>query len=102
MRMRRHLKILSFLTLSVALLFGIRELPELMSLADDVSNDGEVIELVAVPVSVNAASRPDDREFTAQAAVLQDLPRFRTYHFSPVFPLRTGRSLIKLLSLLRV
>ncbi|HXW15212.1 MAG TPA: hypothetical protein VEN79_11940 [Terriglobia bacterium] len=43
MSTKRHVRFLTFLILSVALLFGIWEFPGLLSLADDVSNYGEVI-----------------------------------------------------------
>ena len=102
MRIRRHMRGLSLLSLCVALLFGTRELPELASLADDVSNDGEVIELVVCDASSDKASKRDHEESASPATVAQDVARFRTCHFSRILPLRPGKSLLQLLSLLRV
>ena len=102
MRIRRHTRVLSFLSLSVALLFGIRELPELASLADDVSNDGEVIELVVCDASSDKASERDHEESAGHATLTQDVARFWTCHFSRILALRPGKSPLQLLSLLRV
>ena len=102
MRIRRHTSVLAFLSLSVALLFGIRELPELASLADDVSNDGEVIELVVCDASSDKASERDHEESAGHDTLAQDVARFRTCHLSRILPLRPGKSLLQLLSLLRV
>jgi hypothetical protein len=102
MRIRRHMRIFSFLSLAVALLFGIRELPELTSLADDVSNDGEVIELVVCDVSSDKASERDHGESAGHTTSMQGVPRCWTCHFSRLLPLRPGKSLLQLLSLLRV
>ncbi len=93
---------LAFLSLCVALLFAIRELPELSSLADNVSNDGEVIELVVCDASSAKASQPDHEESAGRATATQDVARFRTCHFSRILPLRPGKSPLQLLSLLRV
>ena len=100
MKIRRHMRFLSFLTLSMALLFGIRELPELLSLADDVSNDGVATELVASGVSSDRSSELDYGE-SAPRAVSKVVPRFWTCHFPRTLPLRAGKSLLQLLSLRR-
>ena len=102
MRIRRHTRILSFLTLSVALLFGIRELPELMSLADDVSNDGEVIEFVAPDDSSVKTSQSHLGEFAAHAIRSREVARSWLCLFPRTFPPRPGKSLLLVLSLLRV
>ena len=102
MRIRRHMRGLSLLSLCVALLFGIRELPELASLADDVSNDGEVIELVVCDASSAKASERDHDESAGRATVTQDVARFWARHFSRILPRRPGKSPLQLLSLLRL
>jgi hypothetical protein len=102
MRIRRHMRGLAFLSLCVALLFVIRELPELASLADDVSNDGEVIELVVCDASSDEASERDHGESAGQATSTQGVPRFWTCQFSRILPLRPGKNLLQFLSLLRV
>jgi len=93
---------LAFLSLCVALLFVIRELPELASLADDVSNDGEVIELVVCDASSAKAPQRDHKEYADRATATQAVARFRACRFSRILPLRPGKSPLQLLSLLRV
>ncbi len=102
MGIRRHVRVLSFLSLSVAFLFVIRELPELRSLADDVSNDGEVIELVVCDASSDKASERDHGECAGHATVTPDVARLWTCRFSRIVPLRPGKSLLQWLSLRRV
>ena len=102
MTIRRHVRLLSFLSLSVALLFGIRKLPELMSLADDVSNDGEFIQFVAPDHSTVKTSESHLGEFAAHAIPSREAARSWLYLSSPTFPPRSGKSLLQLLSLLRV
>jgi len=102
MGIRRHVRILYFLSLSVALLFGIRELPKLMSLTDDVSNDGEVIELAAADASSDMASETGCQKSLARPAFSKDAPRFWTCRLPRGLRLREGRRLLQSLSLLRV
>ena len=102
MRILRHLRFLSFLTLCVALLFGIRELPELMSLADDVSNDGEVMEFVAPDVSSVNASVSHVGESPAHATRSRVVARPWMCLCRRTLPHHSGKSLLQLLSLLRV
>jgi len=102
MRIRRHTGILSFLTLSVALLFGIRELPELMSLADDVANDGEVIAFVAPDDSSVTTSESHLEEFATHATRSREVARTWQWLFPRILPPRSGKSLLQSLSLLRV
>jgi len=101
MKVNRHMRFLPFLALSVALLFGIRELPKLLSLADNVSNDGEVIELVASDASWNRASEREHGESASHATLSSRVPGFWTCHFPRIPPLRAGKSLLQLLSVLR-
>jgi hypothetical protein len=102
MTIRRHVRFLSYLALSVALLFGIRELPELMSLADDVSNDGEVIEFAAPDESSVQTSESHRGEFSAHAIRSREVARSWLCLLPRTLPLRSGKSLLQLLSLLRV
>ena len=97
------MRILSFLTLYVALLFGIRELPELMSLTDDVSNDGEVIAFVAPEHSSVKTSESRLGEFADRATRAREFVRSRQYLFLRILlPSRSGKSLLQLVSLRRV
>ena len=102
MRIRRHVRFLCFLTLSVALLFGIRELPELMSLADDVTNDGEIAEVVTSDVFSVKGSDGEHREPTAYASRPRVVVRFSPCFFLHTLIFRPGKSLLELLGVLRV
>ena len=95
---KRHL--LLGLMLLVTLSYTVREVPELLSLQDDVSNDGEFVEAhQASHVVVSAHDRqPLAPPRIAPWAVLR-----RSLTTAPVFSRRqeAGRSLLYLISLQR-
>jgi hypothetical protein len=102
MRVRLSKGSLSFLILFLGLVFGARELPELLSLADDVSNDGDVIEVVCPEASRSSISHPK-KEVGAPAYidVLTNVPPPNNRIFMQVLHLKAGKNLLKLLSLHR-
>ena len=93
---------LSFLVLFLGLVFGARELPELLSLADDVSNDGDIVEVLCPQRSHRSIQSREDAPRTAgwiapfadALATTGVIPRVGAH---PTF----GRSLLRLLSLQR-
>lgn len=103
MTKRRLGRGLSFLILLVTVMFAARELPEFLSLADDVSNDGELLELVRhdrtshLPFSDEQAA-----PFSFFLAAPLNLPSASASHSPPVLPFGAGQDILRLLSLQRV
>ncbi|HKS94742.1 MAG TPA: hypothetical protein VJV74_01285 [Terriglobia bacterium] len=95
---KRHL--LLGLMLLVTLSYAVREVPELLSLQDDVSNDGDVVE---AHQAGHVAAPADDHQPPAPPRIspLADLRPSPSP--APVFALRqeAGRSLLYLISLQR-
>jgi hypothetical protein len=89
------------LLLLVTLSFAVREAPELLSLQDDVSNDGEVVEAHCPSL---AAVQANDRHQPAPLQVSAS-PDWRGLFLipTPAFPLHreAGRNLLYLISLQR-
>jgi hypothetical protein len=95
---KRHL--LLCLLLLVTLSFAVREVPELFSLQDDVSNDGEIVE---APAASHAAVRANDLHLHAPRCVstAPDWRGFLTPASAFQLHLEAGRSLLYLISIQR-
>ena len=102
MRTTRYARFLSILALFLALLFGIRELPELMSLADDVWNDGGVIQFIAPDDSSVMSSDNHARELAAHGIRSSEFAPVVAIPFPRIPPRRSGKRLLELFSLLRL
>ena len=93
---------ISIVVLFLGLVFGAREFPELMSLADDVSNDGDVVEVVCVKEAhrqILLTGAPADASAALIALALESRAA-SGIHF-PGAHRSAGRSLLSLLSLQR-
>jgi hypothetical protein len=102
MRIRLSRGSLSFLILFLGLVFGGRELPELLSLADDVSNDGVMVGLVCPKGSRSSVpSRENESGALAYIVVLTKDSHLTDRILPQGLRLMTGRSLLRLLSLQR-
>ena len=102
MRIRFPEGFLPFFVLVLGLLYGGREIPEIFSLADDVSNDGAVIGVVYSGSARSAYSLPRNKvESEACLRVLKS-DYYRAKASPSLVPqLQTGRSLLQLLCLER-
>jgi len=102
MRVRHSRGRLSFLILFLGLVFGARELPELLSLADDVSNDGDIVGLVYTEGSRRSTpSREDKPGARSYIALLIEASGLTNRTTPSVLCLSAGRSLLRLHTLQR-
>jgi len=98
----RQIRWFTFLAMLVALMSGIREIPELASLMDDVSNDGEAVEFASrneVPSSVRESG--NDAEFVVIGPVLKSVRQSPSSFCPRILRLAAGKTRLRLLSLLR-
>lgn len=95
---KKHL--LLGLMLLVTLSYAVREVPELLSLQDDVSNDGEFVE---AHQASHVALGVHDQQPLAPPRIAPSASLRRILKTAPVFSLRkeAGRSLLYLISLQR-
>jgi hypothetical protein len=101
-KIRLSSRVITFLILFLGLAFGGREVPELFSLADDVSNDGERVEIVC-PEEPGSSILSQRNEVGAPPYI--DVPT-NVHHFtscdpSQVLHLQAGNDLLQLLSIQR-
>ncbi len=93
---------ITFLILFLGLAFWGREVPELFSLADDVSNDGERVEIVS-PEEPGSSILSQRNEVGAPPCI--DVPtnvhHFTSRDLSQVLHLQAGNDLLQLLSIQR-
>jgi hypothetical protein len=94
--MSRMLSILFFL---VGLAVATRELPELSRLADDTSNDGEVIHWQG-QTTLRATHRVETKERCQPAHTFTFAP-IENLSCTSVVPARTGQDILRLVVLLR-
>lgn len=95
--MRRGFYFLLFL---LALAVTGREAPEITKLADDVSNDGQVVQCqseVAPRVALHRADSKGGPSFTRRSAFFIEILQVR----GPIVPSKTGQDLLRFLTLQR-
>ena len=93
-------RIFYFLLFLLALAVTGREAPEIAKLADDVSNDGQVIQCqseVRPRVASHRADSKDGLLSTCSSAFFVEDLKYR----APIVPAKTGQDLLRLLTLQR-
>jgi len=93
-------QIFYFLLFLLALAVTGREAPEIAKLADDVSNDGQVVQCqseVKPPVASHRADLKDRLSCTCSSAFFVENLKNR----APIVPASTGQDLLRLLTLQR-
>ncbi len=99
---RRLSRGLSFLILLLTVMFSARELPELLTLADDVANEADFVVIVPDETSVKSAlSAERVSAVSTSLAAPVNLPRLFALASPPTPPTEAGQARLRLLSLQR-